>query len=261
MVSVKMRRYRVWRRSTKQRSRHSASRSASSQVTPACGSIERVSSYTWFLVSRTAESESRQIDAKITAFTCLPIYSPKHSQRFSRSMSITFSERLHSVLSGALRFVPAMLAFVGVAFVENSWSLALLLVADALTMIAVCRIAGFHRGATFLGDLLWRGSAYCVLVAGYTALLAALIGFPIIWLLREGSLGATLATSGAVVVALIVLWRWWPAFGLLLIWKKVDRPGAALARVSVAVRRSIAFAWNLTAENDLFFSHGLIVAV
>jgi uncharacterized protein len=176
-------------------------------------------------------------------------------------MSTTFFERLHTVLSGALHFVPAMIVFGAAAFVEHPLSLALLLVADALTMVAVCQIAGFHREATFLQDLLWYGSAYCVLLAGYTILVAALIGYPILQLLHDGSLGATLATSGAVVIALIVLWRWWPAFGLAFVWKNAYRQGERFIRMPAAIRRSIVFAWNLTAENELFFSHGFIVAI
>ena len=170
-------------------------------------------------------------------------------------------ERLHTTLLGALYFVLALIAFGAVAFVEQRLSLALLLIADAMTMAALCRVMGFHRRAAFLRILLWPGSAYLALLVAYTALVAVLIGYPLLALLREGSLGATLAISGAGVIALISLWRCWPAFGLIFVWRHARADASPLSRSRGAVRRSLAYAWHLTAENELFFSHGLIVAL
>ncbi len=170
-------------------------------------------------------------------------------------------ERLHTTLSGALNFVPALIAFGAVALVEQRFSLALLLTADVMMMAAVCRVLGFHRRAGFFRTLLWLGSAYLTLLVAYTALVAILIGYPLLALLREGSLGATLAMSGAGVIALISLWRCWPAFGLVFVYKHADPGLGGHPPKQGAIRRSLALAWNLTAENELFFSHGLIVAV
>src|SRR5476649_2370705 len=111
-------------------------------------------------------------------------------------------ERLHTTLSGALYFVPALIAFGTVAFAEQRISLALLLTADAMTMAALCRVLGFQRQARFLRVLLWSGSAYLAMLVAYTGLVAVLIGYPLSALLREGSLSATLAVSGAGVIAL-----------------------------------------------------------
>ena len=170
-------------------------------------------------------------------------------------------ERLHTTLTGALYFVPALITFGAVAFVEQTFSLALLLTADAMMMAAFCRALGFQRRASFLLALLWSGSAYLALLVAYTTLVAVLVGYPLLALLREGSLGATLAVSGAGVIALISLWRCWPAFGLVFVRKHASAAEGRLSRRLGMIRRNLAFAWNLTAENELFFSHGLIVAI
>ncbi len=172
-----------------------------------------------------------------------------------------FFRRLHAVLSGALHFVPALIVFGVAALVAHPSSLGLLLVADALTMVAVCQVAGFLRHGTLAQVLLWRGFAFFVLLGAYTALVAALIGIPFLWLLQEASLSATLATSGAVVLALIVLWRCWPAFGLIFVCEKARRQRESHPVESAQIRRTLALAWNLTGENELFFSHGLAVAI
>ena len=176
-------------------------------------------------------------------------------------MPTLFSSRLQAVLSGALYFVPALIAFIGAAFVEHPFPLIFLLAADALTMVAVCRALGFHRKTGFLHVVLRIGSAYFVLLVIYTALVAILVGYPLLVLLRDGSLAATLAVSGAVVIALIALWRWWPAFGLPFIWKKAGGDEGRRPRTPGVIGRCIAFAWNLTGDNELFFSHGLVVAL
>jgi ankyrin repeat protein len=170
-------------------------------------------------------------------------------------------ERLHTTLSGALYFVPALIAFCAAAFAEQRLSLALLLIADVMMMAALCRVLGFQRQSGFFHTLLLSGSAYLTLLAAYTVLVAVLIGYPLLALLHEGSLSATLAMSGAVVIALILLWRCWPAFGLVFVGKRLGANAARLARKQGLIRRSIGFAWSLTAENELFFSHGLIVAI
>ena len=176
-------------------------------------------------------------------------------------MSKTFLQRLPSSLSGLLCFVPALIAFLGAAFAAPPWSLPLLLLADALTMAAFCRLPGFATQTNLLRRLWQRGCAYLVLLAAYTAFVAVVLGYPLQWLWHEATLGATLAVSAAVVIVLLGLWRVWPAFGLVSVWNDVCPQQSSRSRRRIAATRSIEFAWSLTAENELFFSHGFVVAL
>src|SRR5581483_759039 len=128
-------------------------------------------------------------------------------------MPTTFSERSPSTLTRLACFVPAICAFVGAAYVEHRATILLLLTADVLTVAATCRALGLARDARFGELALRRGFSYFLLLGGYTALIAVLIGYPLSELSREGSFGAALAVSSAGVIALIGVWRWWPAFG------------------------------------------------
>jgi uncharacterized protein len=160
----------------------------------------------------------------------------------------SYSERQNSSLLRLAYLAPALAAFVGAAFIEHPASLALLLLADALTMLAVCRFRGFLRADAFV-TAARKSAHYGVLFSGYTLLTALLIGYPLAWLLKVGSLGAALTLSGAVVIALLILWRWWPAFGTVF---TVRAPGPIRAeRAGVSAANA----------GDLFFSHGIPVAL
>ena len=176
-------------------------------------------------------------------------------------MSKTFLQRLPSSLSGLLCFVPALIAFFGAAFAAPPWSLPLLLLADALTMAAFCRLPGFATQTSLVRRLWQGGCAYLVLLAAYTASVAVVLGYPLQWLWREATLGATLAVSAAAVIVLLGLWRVWPAFGLVSLWDDACPQQSSRSRRRAAATRSIEFAWTLTAENELFFSHGFVVAL
>jgi ankyrin repeat protein len=171
-------------------------------------------------------------------------------------MSKTFLQR-RNTWSGFAWFASALCAFAGAAMVGTYWSLALLLLGDALCMIALSRMTQLRRAPSLPADI-DSASAYALLLLAYTAVVAVLIGYPLEHLQSEATLGAALAVSGAAVLAMFGLWHLWPAFGLVAI-------DAARAFPRTQTRgllmRSIRAARRLSSEHELFFSHGLIVAL
>lgn len=156
--------------------------------------------------------------------------------------------------SGACILAAAMTAFLASKVDVPAAALSLLLLTATLWMNAQCMASA--RDAT-VRAFFARSGAYLLLLAGYTLAVAVLIGWPLHWLRERGSLGAALAVSGAVMIALLGLWRLWPAFGLAC-------HGAGKQRSPQdqgLLARSIAQAWRLTAHNELFFGHGLVVAI
>ncbi|MFT3790578.1 MAG: ankyrin repeat domain-containing protein [Rudaea sp.] len=148
-------------------------------------------------------------------------------------------------------FVPALAVFSLAAFVRHPAVLAALLVGDALTMVAVAQALRTHRGAVV------GAGAYCLLLAAYAAVFALVAFFPSRLILGEASLAAALLLSAAVFVLLLAPWRAWPAFGLApLSGGLFGRPG-----VGAALERSVDAAHRLTAREDLYFPHGLIVSL
>src|SRR5262249_30380536 len=92
----------------------------------------------------------------------------------------------------------------------------------------------------------------------YCALLALLTAYPLQWLLREPSLWATLFVSAEAVFALLFLAPIWACFGLLFVWKGATR--ASPRSPAGTIRRCTRLAQEIARGNELFFSHGLIVA-
>ncbi|TDR41282.1 hypothetical protein DFR29_111196 [Tahibacter aquaticus] len=168
--------------------------------------------------------------------------------------------RLANLVASLPYFLPAAACLLVVAFVSHPAVLLLLLAANSLTLAAVCHGLGFDLEARFDRTVLRRGAAHFVLLASYTAAVMLLLGWPLAWLLNGGELPATLCLSAAVVVALLLLWRVWPAFGLVLVWDDAYPEEEQGSWILAAVSRSVTFARHLTDEHELFFSHGLPVA-
>jgi len=185
----------------------------------------------------------------------VPIYSPLPTVDSWDAMSPTFLTHRHSLLSGLFLYAAAAVDFATAAAVTSPWSPTLALAGDTLVMAALYFLTGMARGAHRASELALRAAAYFLLLGAYTALAAVIIGYPLSWLQREASLSATLGLSGATVLVLLALWRVWPAFGLVFIDRRRGRGG------SLPATRSVRAAWELTDENELFFSHGLGVAV
>lgn len=169
--------------------------------------------------------------------------------------------RLAAFVSSLPYFLPAALCLLTAAFVVHPASLLLLLAANSLTLAAVCHGLGFALEESFARTVLRRGAAHFVLLASYAAAVMLLLGWPLAWLLQAGSLAATMSLSAAVVVALLLLWRVWPAFGLVLIWDDAYPEEERGSWILTAVSRGVSFARHLTGEHELFFSHGLPVAM
>jgi ankyrin repeat protein len=176
-------------------------------------------------------------------------------------MSNPFFKRLRTLRSGLVYFLPALAVFAVAAFVPQPLMLAVLLVADALTLAAVCEAMGIGFESTFARSILRRACAYFVLLVVYTAFTALLTGYPIFLLLRDHSFAAALLLSGSAFVVLLALWSLWPAFGLVVVWDDAYPQDGAHSWISTAMARSLTFARHLTAENDLFFGAGLIVSL
>ncbi|WP_313914744.1 ankyrin repeat domain-containing protein [Tahibacter sp.] len=169
--------------------------------------------------------------------------------------------RLAAFVASLPYFLPAALCLLIVAFVVHPAVLLLLLAANSLTLAAICHGLGFDQEDSFARTVLRRGAAHFVVLATYTAAVMLLLGWPLAWLLQGGSLPATMCLSAAVVVALLLLWRLWPAFGLVLVWDDAYPDDEQGSWILTAVSRSVSFARHLTGEHELFFSHGLPVAL
>jgi len=174
---------------------------------------------------------------------------------------MTFHDRLLIWSIKLLYFVPALVLFVVAALLAHPAVVLLLLLADALTLVAVCRAANLDHEPEYLRAVVRRGVPAFVLLTVYTALVVLLTAYPLQWLLREQSLGATLAVSTEVVVSMLCLWRVWPCLGLPLVWKHAYPPATTSAEVTLAIRRSIELARQITGQNEVFFSHGLGAAL
>jgi hypothetical protein len=176
-------------------------------------------------------------------------------------MSTIFFDRPHAWFTNLRYFLPALVALAAAALLRHPSMILLLLVADALMMTGVCRVLGFQQEASFTRMALRRGLPFLLLLVAYTALVALLIAYPLQWLQRDRSLGATIAVSTEVVVAIFSLWRLWPCFGLLFVWKSAYPNQSADAGITTAISRCVRFAHQLSGRNELFFSHGLVVAL
>ena len=159
-----------------------------------------------------------------------------------------------------LWFVPGWAAVAIAALGAHPLTLIPLLAAQTLTMAAVCHAIGFDPEPRFLRTVLRRGAAHLVLLVAYVALLFVLIAGPMLWLHRAPSLGAALALATAMVVALVALWRVWPAFGLLFVWDDAYPAQSDGSWIFTAMARSLAFGRHLARE-ERFFTHFLPAAL
>lgn len=157
-------------------------------------------------------------------------------------------------------FLPALFAVALAAFGASALALLPLLIANVLCMAAVCHAIGLDPEATFLRTALRRGATHLIVFSLYTALVFALVAWPLLDLSQAPSLGATLGLCAALVVALALLWRLWPVFGLVYLWDDAYPEGEERSWISTASMRSIAFAWHLTSAQEHFFTRFLPAA-
>jgi ankyrin repeat protein len=135
-----------------------------------------------------------------------------------------------------------------------------LLAANALTMAAVCHAIGFDPEPRFGRTVLRRGAAHLVMFSTYVAVVFVLIAWPMLRLSQAPSLSAALLLAAALVIALSLLWRLWPAFGLVFVWDDAYPTQSDGSWIFTATARSIAFGRHLSRE-ERFFSHFLPAAL
>jgi ankyrin repeat protein len=179
----------------------------------------------------------------------------------SRAKSKFSVARLRTLGRFALQLVPAAGVLAVAGNLSHPAVLVLLLMANSLAMSAVCEAMGFGLEGGFGRTVLRRGAAHFLIFAVYVGAVTALVGMPLLWLLRGPSLEVTLALSAATVLALVLVWRVWPIFGLVFVWDDAYPDTGKNSWLYSAVKRSAAFGSHLTGEHELFFSHGLPVSM
>ncbi len=174
-------------------------------------------------------------------------------------MSPPRSRRRPPLLQALAWFVPGLLAVAAAGMAIHPLTLIPLLLANALTMAAICHAIGFDPEPRFGRTVLRRGAAHLVMFSSYTALVFVLVAWPMLQLGHAPSLAAALALAAALVIALVVLWRVWPAFGLVFVWDDAYPCQRDGSWIFTATLRSIAFGRHLSHE-ERFFSHFLPAA-
>jgi ankyrin repeat protein len=175
-------------------------------------------------------------------------------------MAHSKSRRRPPLLKALPWFLPALAAVALAGLTVHPLVLIPLLLANALTMGAVCHAIGFDPEPSFTRTALRRGAAHVVMFTGYTVLLFMLVAWPLLKLTQAPSLGAALLLAASLVVALAALWRIWPAFGLVFVWDDAyPEHGGEGSWIFTAMARSVAFGRHLSAE-ERFFSHFLPAA-
>ncbi len=172
-----------------------------------------------------------------------------------------FVNRMSALGSVVLHLLPSW-ALVGVALaVRHPAGLALLLLANSLAMSGLCRALDVDGETRFLATLLTRGTTHLLLYTAHAGMVLLLLGAPLYLLLKAPSLGAVLLVSASAVAVLLGVWRCWPAFGLACVWDDAYPAGSSGSWLRTAVVRCVRFASHLTSRHDLYFSHGLPVAL
>jgi ankyrin repeat protein len=166
------------------------------------------------------------------------------------------SRRRPPFLHALAWFIPGLLAVATAGLATHPLTLIPLLVANALTMAAICHAIGFDPEPRFTRTVLRRGAAHLVMFTAYCVLVFLLVAWPMLQLSRAPSLSAALLLAAALVLALVVLWRLWPAFGLVFVWDDAYPPQRDGSWIFTATLRSMAFGRHLSHE-ERFFSHFL----
>jgi len=171
-------------------------------------------------------------------------------------MTLPKSRRRPPLPQALAWFVPGLLAVAAAGLATHPLTLIPLLLANALTMAAICHAIGFDPEPRFVRTVLRRGAAHLVMFTGYTALVFVLVAWPMLQLSVSHDLGAALALAATCVIALAVLWRLWPAFGLVFVWDDAYPSQSDGSWIFTATLRSLAFGRHLSSE-ERFFSHFL----
>lgn len=170
----------------------------------------------------------------------------------------TPAPRRRSLLASLLSFIPAFALFATSLLITHPAVMLALLAGSAWMLTAICAGIGFEMERHFLHSILRRGLVAFFMLVLFAAFIALVLGAPVWWLLNDPSLLGALLLSAAFLIALLLPWRLWPA----LVWPLiVDEVHADAASPGTVMQRSFDSALELTGENELFFSHGLLSAV
>ncbi|MEO7050943.1 MAG: ankyrin repeat domain-containing protein [Rhodanobacter sp.] len=175
-------------------------------------------------------------------------------------MTQSKSRRRPPFLHALAWFIPGLAAVAAAGLSTHPLTLILLLLANALTMAAICHAIGFDPEPRFTRTVLRRGAAHLVMFSVFTVLVFVLVAWPMLQLSHAPSLSAALLLVGALVLALAALWRLWPAFGLVFVWDDAYPPQRDGSWIFTATLRCMAFGRHLSRE-ERFFSHFLPTAM
>ncbi|MGB6145968.1 MAG: hypothetical protein WBG33_16885, partial [Rhodanobacter sp.] len=120
-------------------------------------------------------------------------------------MTQTKSRRRPPFLHALAWFIPGLLAVALASLTTHPLTLIPLLLANALTMAAICHAIGFDPEPSFARTVLRRGAAHLVMFTGYTVLVFVLVAWPMLQLSHSPSLSAALLLAAALVLALVSL--------------------------------------------------------
>ena len=151
----------------------------------------------------------------------------------------------------------AAAGFVAAAFTTRFASLFFLLIADSACLLIASRAVRLRHVDGWRREF-HDATVYLAMLAAYTALGSVLVAYPLHWLRNDASLGVALSISAAAVLALLALWRVWPAFGLAGMGVRYRRVPASRGR---RLQERLAQAWRLTGDNEIFFGHGLLASL
>ncbi len=160
------------------------------------------------------------------------------------------SRRPSATIATLLPFVLAVAAFAVVASIPHPATILLALIGDAIAIVAIADAFGIRDSSSPANSRTDRALTWLGLMCIYTLLADVVVGYPLLWVLRDRSLGATLTVSTLTVLALLGLWKVWPAFGLICIQRRASR-----------LSKILEHAQRLSSNNEIYFSHGLAVSV
>jgi ankyrin repeat protein len=160
------------------------------------------------------------------------------------------SRRQSATFTKLLPFLPAVAAFVAIASIPHPATILFALIGDAIVLVVMADALGIRGSSSPANSRTDRGVTWLGLMSVYTLLADVIVGYPLLWVLRDHSLGATLALSTLTVIALLGVWKLWPAFGLVCI-----------RRRAASLSKTLDEAQRLSSDNELYFSHGFAVSV
>lgn len=159
-----------------------------------------------------------------------------------------------------LWFLPSLAAVAMAGAVTHPLTLIPLLLANVLCMAASCHAMGFDLELGFARTILRRGATYLVLFTAYTVLVFALVAWPMLRLHDWPGISAAMVLVATLILAMGVLWRLWPAFGLVCVWDDAYPIRHDGSWIFTAAARSIAFGRHLSRE-ERALTHFLPTAV